>query len=105
MVTQTQKEEIYKLFEQGFTPSQVLIKLNIPTERRIVSGCYTHYKQLKYNNNTGENNLLEESKFDKLISQEISLIEGRNEKLENLLNDFIHTGEALISYVAMSKHE
>ena len=30
MVTQKQKEEIYKLFEQGFTPSQVLIKLNIP---------------------------------------------------------------------------
>ena len=105
MVTQRQKEEIYKLFEQGFTPSQVLIKLNIPAERRIVSGCYTHYKQLKYNSNTEENNLLEESKFDKLISQEISLIEERNKKLENLLNDFIHTGEALISYVAMSKHE
>ena len=96
MVTQKQKEEIYKLFEQGFTPSQVLIKLNIPAERRIVSGCYTHYKQSKMEE---EESLNVEDKFTQLVTQESKEIVQVTNNLKQLLNHFIETGETLLRYV------
>ena len=117
MVTQKQKEEIYKLFEQGFTPSQVLIKLNIPAERRIVSGCYTHYRQNKHsltdatsknivtdtrvNANVGtiQEQVTHYTKLDRLndlVNLEMQRVTEQTDKLESLLKNFMEVGEHLL---------
>lgn len=48
------KNKIYDCFKDGLEPNDVIIKLNIPHEKRVVSGCYTYYLAKK---SKGENKL------------------------------------------------
>lgn len=99
MITMYQKEQAYKLFQEGYTPSQVVIKLNIPLERRAISGCYTHYKQMKE-----EEEQIKDYRLDCLLKQEEKEMRKHSDKLDKLLDTFIEVGEQLIEYMLKEKH-
>lgn len=73
------KNKIYEEFNNGLTPQQVIVKLNIPEEKKVVYGCYTYFKNNKKNNDK------------KLLNEEL---ERSNELVENQKSTIISIAES-----------
>ena len=80
MCTVELKKAIYKEFDNGLNVTEVIEKLNIPNEKRVVNGCYTWWKQKKDKNNYGMDNVEKQNK--KLLS----ICDEYFESIEKVLN-------------------
>lgn len=72
------KKKIYEEFENGLDPQQVIVKLNIPGESKVVYGCYSYYKNKKVAEEEKENILQEELNYSN------ELIRRYKESIQNL---------------------
>lgn len=77
------KDKIYESFEKGLKPNEVIVKFNIPHEKRVVSGCYTYYKMKKKEEN--EKVLLETVEKDKLEMKQ--LMDSQVETLKEIYSN------------------
>lgn len=101
MCTVELKKAIYKEFDNGLSVTEVIEKLNIPNEKRVVNGCYTWWKQKKDKNNYGMDNVEEQNK--KLLSICDRYFEI-TEKVVNGLTELIKVSEEIDSINAPSMY-
>lgn len=87
------KERAYELFDKGLQPQDVIVKLNVPGEAKVVWGCWTYYKR-KSNTNKYKTLLEDKERISGILAEQkecISSILNGMDKLLELNNSVIYS--------------